>query len=510
MRTIFGAKSVVWMAACLLATTVSAAPAQSWQLIAGKGGERLELDKSRISRLKTGQSAAWSRLTLGFDLPDTKTGINYTAIEALNTYDCSKREYTTLRRVYLSGGKAIREESVSSPQTLSINSGSFEDKLLSEVCKPRSVGEMKQVAELAAQLMNPSTEPTAPTAMQADMRSEEKSGKPAVVQVSDPAPGSKPRMIELPKIDKSQVEDPYANSRPPAAEAKKAAEPARKPEPALAPQVVPQAAPALPPSGVTTLSAYERSLIERQLATTGPRRAAARPKKVEEKHEAHIHWAYEGDGGPANWGKLQADYALCSNGKRQSPIDIRDGIKVDLENIQFNYKPSTFSVIDNGHTVQVSLPEGSSIKVMERTFNLLQFHFHRPSEETVNGRRYDMVAHLVHKSDEGQLAVIALLVEKGAEHPVIQTVWNNLPLEQGMLVSPSATIDLAKLLPESRAYWTYMGSLTTPPCSEGVLWMVMKQPIQLSPEQVGIFGRLYRNNARPVQPSNGRLIKENR
>jgi carbonic anhydrase len=122
-----------------------------------------------------------------------------------------------------------------------------------------------------------------------------------------------------------------------------------------------------------------------------------------------------------------------------------------------------------------------------------------------------MVVHLVHKSDEGQLAVVAVLLERGSENPFIQTLWNNLPLEKNVAVQPPATqIDLASLLPTTRSYYTYMGSLTTPPCSEGVLWLVMKQPVQVSQDQINIFSRLYKNNARPIQPAAGRVIKEDR
>jgi carbonic anhydrase len=160
--------------------------------------------------------------------------------------------------------------------------------------------------------------------------------------------------------------------------------------------------------------------------------------------------------------------------------------------------------------VQVSVDEGLSLKISGKRYELLYANFHRPSEERVNGRAYDMAMHLVHKNDEGQFAVVVVLLEKGAENPLIQTLWNNLPLDQNIQVAPSDAIDVNKILPESRAYWTYMGSLTTPPCTEGVLWMVLKQPMPVSAEQVAIFSRLYRNNARPLQPSNGRLIKESR
>jgi carbonic anhydrase len=142
---------------------------------------------------------------------------------------------------------------------------------------------------------------------------------------------------------------------------------------------------------------------------------------------------------------------------------------------------------------------------------MIQFHFHKPSEEKVNGKNFDMVAHLVHKSDDGQLAVVAVLLERGTENPFIQTLWNNMPLEKNASVEPpDLAINPLTLLPAARNYYTYMGSLTTPPCSEGVLWLVMKQPVQISPEQLAIFSRLYRNNARPIQSASGRLIKEGR
>jgi carbonic anhydrase len=220
------------------------------------------------------------------------------------------------------------------------------------------------------------------------------------------------------------------------------------------------------------------------------------------------HWSYEGENGPANWGRINPEWAKCSTGNRQSPIDIRDGMKVELEQITFDYKPSSFNVTDNGHTVQVMLSGGNFITVNNRMYELVQFHFHRPSEERINGKGYEMVMHLVHKDGEGHLAVIALLLERGKPQPVIQTVWNNLPLEKLETLAPSVVLDPLELIPARRDYFTFMGSLTTPPCSEGVLWLVMKEPVQASPAQMALFSRLYPLNARPVQPASGRIIKE--
>lgn len=255
-----------------------------------------------------------------------------------------------------------------------------------------------------------------------------------------------------------------------------------------------------------------REAIRRE---TGGKTVAARSRQAVEddgvptgRSVPNASWSYEGETGPEQWGKLRPEWARCASGNRQSPIDIRDGIAVDLEQVAIDYKPSAFNVVNNGHTVQVNLGPGNMITLTGRTYELQQFHFHRPAEERVNGRGFEMVAHLVHKDSEGRLAVIAVLIENGSAHPLMQTVWNNLPLEKNEPVAPTALIDVTQLLPQRRDYYTYMGSLTTPPCSEGVLWIVLKEPVQASTQQIGIFSRLYPMNARPLQPSAGRLIKE--
>ena len=219
-------------------------------------------------------------------------------------------------------------------------------------------------------------------------------------------------------------------------------------------------------------------------------------------------WSYDGDTGPANWGKINSGWAKCGTGNRQSPIDLRDGMKVDLEHIAFDYRSSGFNVIDNGHTIQVGVGLGNYITVQNRTYELQQFHFHRPSEEKINGRGTEMVVHLVHKDGEGNVAIVAVLLERGAPNSMIQTVWNNLPLEKQQTVSPVVALDVNDILPKKREYFTFMGSLNEPPCTEGVLWLVMKQPMPASPAQMALFSRLYPLNARPIQPGGGRVIKE--
>ncbi len=508
------------------ALLASPALAARWEPVAG--GEGVEIDKARIQRTAEGHTTAWTRLVLAKEMVDEQ-GQRYTAIEVQHRYDCEKRAAATVKRVFLRDGRKVREEAAAGSREASVEAGSVDDRLLAEACRLRTVGEGRQVAETAAKQ---AAEAARPAPMYADMRSEGGARKPGSVLVAEPKPESKgdtkadpktapkadakapdpkptekpadkaaeavapKRFIELPKIDKSQVEHPRDEK---AAEAAKA--PARPAEAAKAADRKPVAT---------------RLDLERQYATSGPRRTAPRKTAPAEGSEgvtehARIHWDYEGAGAPANWGKLRPDYAACASGNRQSPIDIRDGIRVDLEPIRFDYKPAQFRVTDNGHTIQVTVGEGSSITVLGKEYALVQFHFHRPSEERINGKAFDMVAHLVHRDYDGNLAVVAVLLEKGVEHPLIQTVWNYMPLEKGIDVAPpGATLDLVKLLPENRAYYTYMGSLTTPPCSENVLWLVFKQAVQVSGEQIAVFSRLYRNNARPVQPAQGRLIKESR
>ena len=222
------------------------------------------------------------------------------------------------------------------------------------------------------------------------------------------------------------------------------------------------------------------------------------------------HWSYSGSTGPAKWASLENDFGSCALGRTQSPIDIHDSAakKADLPAIMFDYKPAPLKIIDNGHTIQVNYAPGSFITVGGKQFELVQFHFHKPSEEKVNGKNYDMVAHLVHKDTDGNLAVVAVLLKKGSASPLVKTLWDNLPKQKGHEMAVDAvTINIADLLPGDKAYYTFAGSLTTPPCSENVTWFVLKNPSSISSDEIARFAKSYPMNARPVQPLNGREIK---
>ncbi len=218
-------------------------------------------------------------------------------------------------------------------------------------------------------------------------------------------------------------------------------------------------------------------------------------------------WSYSGAEGPDHWGELKPEYDSCSLGHRQSPIDIRDAHDADLTPIHFDYKPTALKVINNGHTIQVNYARGNSITVGNKRYELIQFHFHHPSEEEIEGKTYDMVVHLVHRDQDGNLAVVAVLLTKGRANAMVQELWEHLPEEKEKeTLIHGVEINAADLLPVDRGYYSFPGSLTTPPCTEGVSWFVLKTPTEISSSEIVQFGALYPHNARPIQPLNRRTI----
>jgi len=244
----------------------------------------------------------------------------------------------------------------------------------------------------------------------------------------------------------------------------------------------------------------------------GPPTAATAPSTASEPI-----WHYEGDEGPAHWGTISAKYAACVSGRAQSPIDIAAPARRGTSaTIGLNFAPTSLRIvhhehvadaINNGHTVQVNYSEGDTLTVGGRAYQLVQYHFHAPSEHTVNGKQFPMEMHLVHTNAEGQLAVIGVLIAEGAHNPAFDPIWANLPVTKGVEHHlEHVKVDVDALLPKARTTYRYEGSLTTPPCSEGVEWFVMTTPIALSKAQIGSFTALFHGNNRPVQPLNGRPI----
>jgi len=219
-------------------------------------------------------------------------------------------------------------------------------------------------------------------------------------------------------------------------------------------------------------------------------------------------WSYGGNSGPDKWGSLGTEYANCSLGLRQSPIDIRGTVRADLPPIRFAYHAIPLSISDDGTGIRVDTANAGSMTVDGVAYELQYLQFHRPGEGRINGKAYEMSVDLVHKSKDGQLAIVAVMLEAGKEQSLIRTLWTNLPLEQNKAVSrPEIKIDPAQILPVKRGYYAYLGSLTRPPCTEGVLWLVLKTPMQMSNEQLAGFSTIYKNIARPVQAVNSRVVK---
>jgi len=248
-------------------------------------------------------------------------------------------------------------------------------------------------------------------------------------------------------------------------------------------------------------------------APVAPMHAPVEHAKAESHDQHEVHWGYEGAGGPEQWGALKKEYLTCGEGTQQSPINIdtKSATATKVGDIAFNYQPSPLEVVNNGHTVQVNFAPGSSIQFKGKTFELLRVRFHSPSEHQIDYRYFDMEAQLVHRSADGELAVIGVMLKKGESNPMMNAVWEYFPHEtKKPKTIVGALVNAETLLPADRsAYYHYMGSLTTPPCSEIVNWIVMKNSINVTNDQVSTFVNAVGENNRPVQPLHSRQLLTN-
>jgi len=225
-------------------------------------------------------------------------------------------------------------------------------------------------------------------------------------------------------------------------------------------------------------------------------------------HETH--WGYTGEHSPAHWGEMKEEFAMCSKGKMQTPINIVATQDVDVKPLGFNYTANSTNVVNNGHTVQVNVANGSSVTIDGKVFELKQFHFHTPSENNINGHKFALEAHFVHAAKDGQLAVVAVMFEEGESNPILEKIWSKFPLKLNEKESINLTSnDIKAIMPQNKEYYKFMGSLTTPPCSENVKWNVFKTSMTISKEQVKQFFNTFgHSNNRPIQKTNSRVISE--
>ncbi|ELJ5853004.1 TPA: carbonic anhydrase family protein [Enterobacter kobei] len=223
------------------------------------------------------------------------------------------------------------------------------------------------------------------------------------------------------------------------------------------------------------------------------------------------HWSYEGEGSPEHWGELDEAYKTCQNGMNQSPINIESTANAHFSPLKTHYSDGPMTLTNNGHTIQASEKADTrdTITLDNQAWTLQQFHFHAPSENTVHGKKYAMEMHLVHKNNAGELTVVAVMFDKGAANPELDKLWSVMPQQAEQNISIKQDLNLNKLLPVNKTYWRFSGSLTTPPCSEGVTWIVLKHPLTLSAEQLEKFTHtMHHDNNRPVQALHGRLVVE--
>ncbi len=224
----------------------------------------------------------------------------------------------------------------------------------------------------------------------------------------------------------------------------------------------------------------------------------------------HKHWGYSADVGPSHWSTLDDKFHMCSEGKQQSPIDVVSTKDIELAPLNINYGQGSKSIINNGHTVQVNIKGGDTLTINGEAYELKQFHFHTPSENHVNGQEFPLEAHFVHATKDGKLAVIAVMFQEGTENPTLNKIVKSFPLEKNQEAKLEFTKEyLDVVMPPKRDYYHFMGSLTTPPCSEQVNWFVLKQPQTASAAQIAAMHKeIGMNNNRPVQASNGRTIED--
>jgi len=252
----------------------------------------------------------------------------------------------------------------------------------------------------------------------------------------------------------------------------------------------------------------EPAAPEQPVVEQAPSPEDAAPVAPAAAEHAAPHWGYSGAEGPSHWAELAPEFETCATGHAQSPIDSHDPVPSQGAPLELHYADATLSLVNIGHTVQVNYPPGSWAKIGGKRYELLQFHVHGPSENTVDGQALAMETHLVHKAEDGSLAVIGVLMREGADSAPLHVVQDHLPADVGEVHTwDDVTFNVGDLLPKTAAYWHFSGSLTTPPCTEGVDWNVLQTPVEVSHAQVEAFSALLHGNARPVQPLQGRVIE---
>ena len=242
--------------------------------------------------------------------------------------------------------------------------------------------------------------------------------------------------------------------------------------------------------------------------------ACNKPEKGKLNYSKQVHdktqWSYEGNEDPSHWAELSPEFIKCAEGHFQSPIDLESysAEKYHGDLLEFKYHPSTVDLFNNGHTIQAIIEAQDEILIANgHEYLLKQVHFHAPSEHQIDGIIYPMEMHMVHADESGKLAVVGIFIKEGISNEELNTLWKKIPEQVEEHAHPTKTCDLLNLIPDTHPVFHYSGSLTTPPCSEGVEWFVLEKPIELSKAQISIFKKLYHHNNRPIQKRETRIIE---
>jgi carbonic anhydrase len=429
-----GKNGAILLAMALLAATPAwAAP---WRTILVDGGRKVSLDDSSIERNADGTVSITSRLSFSKPLPDAwRDGALYSHIQTRTRFNCAARTAATLSRSYLKADLSVlREEKLENPVPAPVRSGTFDDRLMREACRP-----IPSPAAVAA-------------ANAAEAGKKQHAANEALWQ----------RQLDA---IRAAVGKPDLGKRPPRAAS----------------------------------------------AETAHRKKTSKKSPKKPRPTA---WSYDLDapGGPGHWAEVAPGYAACDTGRQQSPIDLNIGeaIEAPLPDIDFDYRPALFEVQDTPEALTARFWD-NRLSLMGKGYELQQIRFHRPAEETIGGHGFDAGIQFIHRAPDGQILVLAVLLKTGkTPNPALNTLFAYLPLEQNQVAAPPDTrLDPAQFLPDDKRYFTYLGSLTTPPCTEGVVWVVLPQPVEISAAQEAVLARLHPMNARPVQPANGRIVKTN-
>lgn len=439
----FGVLVVVLAAWC-------AAPAvaeSDWLTVAYNDERRVELDRKGVIHSDSGTRVAWARMLLG---KAEAAELGYAAVFALNRYDCRNRTFVPVRRRYLDDRNiVVREEEIADRTPRELSQAGVDERLWREICQPPSHEALTQIARVA--------ERRSGVQDRAENTSSEARDKTSLARTASVKTTAKRNASPSP-----QPASPQPTSPQPA--------PEKAPEPAVPPLNAPSS-------------------------------------KTTEEPAVLPEWSYEGLTGPVMWGRLRPEWAVCGEGKRQSPIALDSALIVGLEPVRFDYRPIPVRVFDTGRVLRVLPGEKLTAQIRGERFELTYIEVHRPGEERVDGRIHDLSVDLHHRAADGRFAVVSIQFSASDHsHPVIDAWLAALPLERGDTHAPTVRVDLRALLPSEPGYILYSGSLTSPPCTEGVLRVIMRQAQELSHAQLAVIAHLHPPNARPLQSLEGRRL----